>query len=75
MRTAATAVRVMKVCDVGLKTLTRLSEVKIDVYITEGRLALACEKYDKGGGLAGASGRQYRELFEAGTAGSGRRSV
>jgi len=49
----ATAVSVMRISDGGLKTLTRIQNVKIDVYITAGRLALACEKYDKGGGWAG----------------------
>ncbi len=53
MRAVATAVSVMEVTGAGRKTLVRLREVKIDVYITDGRLALACEKYDKGGGWSG----------------------
>jgi hypothetical protein len=53
MTTVATAVCVMQVGSGGLKTLIRLRDVKIDIYITDGRLALACEKYDKGGGWVG----------------------
>ena len=53
MRVVATALCVMRVRDGGLKTLTRLRDVKIDIYITDGRLALACVKYDKGGGWVG----------------------
>jgi zinc ribbon protein len=53
MRAVATAVRVLEVGETGLKTLVRLREVKIDVYVTDSRLALACEKYDKGGGWVG----------------------
>jgi len=52
----ATAVQVCEVREGGLKTLLRLREVKIDVYITDGRLALACEKYDKGGSWVGFGG-------------------
>ena len=51
--TVATAVCVMQVANGSLKSLIRLRDVKIDVYITDGRLALACEKYDKGGGWVG----------------------
>lgn len=53
VRVVATAVCVMRVRDGGLKTLTRLRDIKIDIYITDGRLALACVKYDKGGGWVG----------------------
>lgn len=56
MNVVATAVRVLEVCDGNLKTLAKLREVKIDIYITDGRLALACEKYDKGGGWVGFGG-------------------
>jgi hypothetical protein len=49
----ATAVRVHQVSSNGLKVLIRLQDVKIDIYITDSRLALACEKYDKGGGWVG----------------------
>jgi len=56
MRVVATAVRVMESGRAGLKTLVRLSDVRIDIYITDGRLALACEKYDKGGGWVGFGG-------------------
>ncbi len=51
----ATAVRVMSAGE-SLKTVVRLRDVRIDVYITDGRLALACEKYDKGGGWVGFGG-------------------
>ena len=53
VRTVATAVCVRQVGDRGLRTLVKLQDVKIDIYITDGRLALACEKYDKGGGWVG----------------------
>jgi hypothetical protein len=52
-KAVATAVCVMQVGDRGLRTLVKLRDVKIDLYITDGRLALACEKYDKGGGWVG----------------------
>lgn len=55
VKVAATAVRVLEAGS-SLKTLVKLSEVKIDVYITDGRVALACEKYDKGGGWVGFGG-------------------
>ena len=53
MRVVATALCVIRVRDGGLKTLARLRDVKIDIYTTDGRLALACVKYDKGGGWVG----------------------
>ncbi len=56
MRAVATAVSVIEVSGNGFKTLVRLRDVKIDIYITDGRLALACEKYDKGGGWVGFGG-------------------
>jgi len=52
----ATAVQVLEVQGSVLKTLVKLRDVKIDVYLTDGRLALACEKYDKGGGWTGFGG-------------------
>jgi hypothetical protein len=52
----ATAVQVIEVQGSVLKTLAKMREVKIDVYLTDGRLALACEKYDKGGGWVGFGG-------------------
>jgi hypothetical protein len=52
----ASAVHIIEVRDGALKTLIRLRDVKIDVYITDGRVALACEKYDKGGGWVGFGG-------------------
>lgn len=48
----ATAVKVIQVAETP-KTLFRLGDVRIDVLVTESRLALACEKYDKGGGWVG----------------------
>jgi hypothetical protein len=56
VKIAATAVRVLQVGGAGLKTLVRLRDVRIDVFITDGRLALACENYDKGGGWVGFGG-------------------
>lgn len=52
----ATAVQVLEVQGNVFKTLVKLRDVKIDVYLTDGRLALACEKYDKGGGWTGFGG-------------------
>lgn len=48
----ATGVRVVALGD-PVKTLVRLRDVKIDVCVTDGRVTLACEKYDKGGGWVG----------------------
>jgi len=48
----ATAVRVLEIAATS-RTLIKLREVRIDVYVTDGRIALACEKYDKGGGWTG----------------------
>lgn len=48
----ATAVKVIQVAETA-KTLFRLGDVRIDVLVTESRLALACEKFDKGGGWVG----------------------
>jgi hypothetical protein len=53
MQVVATSVRVLEVGPAGLKTVVKLEEVKIDVYVTDSRLALACQKYDKGGGWVG----------------------
>lgn len=55
VRVVATAVRVAAAGE-QLKTLVQLRDVKIDVYVTDGRLAIACEKYDKGGGWVGFGG-------------------
>lgn len=55
VRVVATAVRVSAV-GAQLKTLVQLRDVKIDMYVTDGRLAIACEKYDKGGGWVGFGG-------------------
>lgn len=53
MQVVATSVRVLEAGSAGLKTVVKLQEVKIDVYVTDSRLALACQKYDKGGGWVG----------------------
>jgi hypothetical protein len=37
----------------GEHTELDLSDIRIDVYITDARVALACSKYDKGGGWSG----------------------
>lgn len=55
VRVVATAVRVTAAGE-QLKTLVQLRDVKIDIYVTGGRLAIACEKYDKGGGWVGFGG-------------------
>lgn len=39
----------------GNRTLLRLRKVRIDVFITDARLAVACSKYDKGGGWVGGA--------------------
>lgn len=52
-RVVATAVRVLEARAGGLKQLVSLRDVKIDVFVTDSRVALACEKYDKGGGWVG----------------------
>ena len=39
-----------------LKRLARLHDVKVDVIITDARVAVACSKYDKGGGWVGGPG-------------------
>ena len=36
------------------RTVFRVRDVRIDVYITDTRVALACSKYDKGGGWIGS---------------------
>jgi hypothetical protein len=40
---------------VGNRTLLRVRKVRIDVFITDARFALACSKYDKGGGWVGGA--------------------
>jgi zinc-ribbon domain len=55
VKVVATSVRVLEAGS-SLKTLVKLNDVKIDIYITDGRVALACEKYDKGGGWVGFGG-------------------
>jgi RNA polymerase subunit RPABC4/transcription elongation factor Spt4 len=40
----------------GGKRVLRARDVKIDVFVTDARVALACSKYDKGGGWIGGVG-------------------
>jgi hypothetical protein len=47
------------------KTVFKVSDVKIDVFITDARVALACSKYDKGGGWIGSAGAMI--VFNAGS--------
>jgi hypothetical protein len=51
------------------KRLSRVSDVRIDVFITDARVALACTKYDKGGGWSGygAGGLAVALAFNAGS--------
>jgi hypothetical protein len=41
---------------VGGRTAFKDRKVKIDVFVTDARFALACSKYDKGGGWVGGAG-------------------
>jgi hypothetical protein len=40
---------------VGNRTMLRVRKVRIDIFITDSRFALACSKYDKGGGWVGGA--------------------
>lgn len=40
---------------VGNRTMLRVRKVRIDFFITDARLAVACSKYDKGGGWVGGA--------------------
>ncbi len=40
---------------VGNSTMLRVRKVRIDFFITDARLAVACSKYDKGGGWVGGA--------------------
>lgn len=44
------------VCQVGGKTVIKDRKIKIDLFLTDARFALACSKYDKGGGWVGSAG-------------------
>lgn len=48
---------------VGNRTMLRVRKVRIDFFITDARLAVACSKYDKGGGWVG--GATTMVLFNA----------
>ena len=43
-------------CRVGGKSVVKARKVKIDLFLTDARFALACSKYDKGGGWVGGAG-------------------
>jgi hypothetical protein len=44
------------VCRVGGRTVIKGRKIKIDLFLTDARCALACSKYDKGGGWVGGAG-------------------
>jgi hypothetical protein len=44
------------VCKVGGRTVIKDRKIKIDLFLTDARFALACSKYDKGGGWVGSAG-------------------
>lgn len=39
----------------GNRTMLRVRKVRIDIFITDARFAIACSKYDKGGGWVGGA--------------------
>jgi hypothetical protein len=47
------AVTVSELVPGGFKTIARFRDVNIDLLITESRVALCCDKYEKGGGWVG----------------------
>jgi hypothetical protein len=49
----------------GGKQVGKVENVRIDLYITDARVALACSKYDKGGGWLGSPGAMV--LLNAGS--------
>ena len=51
----ATALRVHRQVGTSLVKEVGIAEIKASVYITDSRVAIACTKYDKGGGWRGAS--------------------
>jgi hypothetical protein len=44
------------VCQVDGQTVIKGRKIKIDLFLTDARFALACSKYDKGGGWVGGAG-------------------
>jgi hypothetical protein len=52
-RLSASAVHVGEAVAGGLRTLTHVSNVKLDLLVSESRVILACQKYEKGGGWVG----------------------
>jgi hypothetical protein len=52
-RLSGRAVMVSELVAGGLKTVARFKDIKVDLLITESRVALCCDKYEKGGGWVG----------------------
>ncbi len=55
-RLAGSALRVSEIVAGRLKTVVRVKDVKLDLLITDSRFAIACSKYEKGGGWWGVGG-------------------
>jgi hypothetical protein len=54
-RLVATALEVHEVVDGKLRSVVKVPDIKAHFLITDARIAIACEKYDKGGGWVGTS--------------------
>jgi hypothetical protein len=54
-RLIATQVQVHELRGSGLATLARFRRIRAEVFVTEGRVAVACRKYEKGGGWLSTS--------------------
>ena len=52
-RLSGRALMVSEIVAGGLKTVARFKDIKVDLLITESRVALCCDKYEKGGGWVG----------------------
>lgn len=55
-RLVATAIEVREVVQNSQRKLLSLRDVKLEVFLTASRVAIACVKYDKGGGWVGFGG-------------------
>lgn len=53
---SASHVNVQEAAGGGLRTVVKAGEIKLDLYITDSRFVIACEKWDKGGGWVGSPG-------------------
>jgi hypothetical protein len=54
--------------DLNGKKLASMSDMRIDVYVTDARVAIACSKFDKGGGWTGmGTGALVAVAFNAGS--------